>query len=105
MHSVLIQDRIEESQKRFSEVTRKLEESKRIRESGKHEEAKKIRESVSSTDVLILATTQALRERERGKYSDGHSSVAEVLEAIKDNEYLATQVKMFIDNLNDEEED
>ena len=97
MHSVAVQEQIEESQKLFNEVTRKHEEAKRIRESGKIEEAKKIRESVSSTDVLILATTQALRER-----SGGHSSVADVLEAIKDNECLATQVTMLIDNLKDE---
>ena len=97
MHSVAVQEQIEESQKLFNEVTRKHEEAKRIREFGKLEEAKKIRDSVSSTDVLILATTQALRER-----SGGHSSVADVFEAIKDNECLATQVTMFIDNLKDE---
>ena len=97
MHSVAVQEQIEESQKLFNEVTRKHEEAKRIREFGKLEEAKKIRDSVSSTDVLILAITQALRER-----SGGHSSVADVFEAIKDNECLATQVTMFIDNLKDE---
>ena len=95
MHSVAIQEQIEESQRRFDKVTRKLEE------------AKKIRENVSSIDVLILATTQALRERERGKCSGGHSMVAEVLDRIKDNEYLATQVRIFIednfDDLEDEE--
>ena len=93
MHSVAIQEQIEESQRRFDKVTRKLEE------------AKKIRENVSSIDVLILATTQALRERERGKCSGGHSMIAEVLDRIKDNEYLATQVRIFIDDNFDDLED
>ena len=77
---------IGESQKRFNEVNRKLEE------------AKKICKSASSIDVLILATTQALRERESGKYSG-----VDVSEAIKDNEHLATEVRMFINDLKNQE--
>ena len=94
MLSLALHEEIETSRKHANEWKRK------------HAEVKRIRESVSSIDVLIMATTQALRERERRKYqASGHSSVADVLEVLfnSNNELLATEVRMFIEDWKDQE--
>ena len=54
-------------------------------------EADRICQTVSSDEVLILATTQAFRQR-------NHEASAFVLEAIKDDENLALKLKLFIED-------
>ena len=65
--------------------------------SAKLKEAKRIRENVSSDEVLILATTQAFRKGKK-------SASAFVLQAIKDDEDLAVQMRHYIKDYKEMEE-